>query len=127
MHSHITYLRPYKFVALIKVGKSQKHFFLKLLPKKRTKYLTKFCSSIVLSNISFIFWAMEFQEKMVLRFTDLYEPLDLKKVGTRHLDDKLIGSLAPLKCNSSYLISVRLLPKVKPFCALACNPEICKT
>ena len=34
------------FVELIKVSKSQKHFFLKVetpLPKKLTKYLTKFC------------------------------------------------------------------------------------
>ena len=80
----------------------------------------------ILSNISSVFWAIEFQEKMLLRFTDLYEPLDLKKVGTRHLDDKLIGSLAPLVCNSCYLISVRLLPKVEPFYALACNLEICE-
>ena len=27
----------------------------------------------ILSNISFIFWAMEFQEKIFLRFTDLYD------------------------------------------------------
>ena len=27
----------------------------------------------MLSNISFVFWAMEFQEKLLLRFTDLYE------------------------------------------------------
>ena len=73
------------------------------------------------------FFGQSSLKKMLWKFTDLYQPLDLKKVGTRHLDDKLIGSLAPLKCNSSYLISVRLLPKVKPFCALACNPEICKT
>ena len=25
-----------------------------------------------MSNIPFVFWAMEFQEKIVLRFTDLY-------------------------------------------------------
>ena len=29
-----------------------------------------------MSNISFVFWAMEFQEKMLLRFTDLYTELD---------------------------------------------------
>ena len=27
----------------------------------------------ILSNISFVFWAMEFQEKLLLRFTDLYK------------------------------------------------------
>ena len=27
----------------------------------------------MLSNISFVFWVMEFQEKLLLRFTDLYE------------------------------------------------------
>ena len=32
------------------------------LPKKRTKYWTNFCR--ILSNISFVFWAMEFHEKL---------------------------------------------------------------
>ena len=58
-------------IRVVKVSKSQKHFFLETpLPKKRTRYLTKFCP-IKLGNISFVFWAMEFQEKMLLRFTDL--------------------------------------------------------
>ena len=43
---------------LVKVNKSQKHFFLKLHCPK--------------SDISFAFWVMKFQEKLLLRFTDHY-------------------------------------------------------
>ena len=32
-----------------------------------------------MSNILFIFWAMEFQEKMLLRFTDLWMDFFLEK------------------------------------------------
>jgi hypothetical protein len=39
------------------------------LPKKRTKFFPSFKGRI-LSDISFIFWEMEFQEKLPLRFTD---------------------------------------------------------
>ena len=57
---------------------SQKHFFLELhYPKKTNEILdkilpyearAKFCQI----HISFIFGAMEFQEKLLLGFTDLY-------------------------------------------------------
>ena len=47
----------------LNVGKSQKHFFLKLhASKDRT-----------LSNILIVFLAMAFQERMLLRFADLYQ------------------------------------------------------
>ena len=52
---------------IIKVRKSQKHFFWNSIAQKTNKIFDKI---LPLSNISF-FWAMEFQEKMVLRFTDL--------------------------------------------------------
>ena len=65
-------------IILLKVSKYQKHFFLKLhCPKKWTKYLkqiqpylhrVKFCLIFCL-----FFWAMEFQEKLLLRFTDYYK------------------------------------------------------
>ena len=61
----------------VKVSKSQKPFFLKLycLKNKRNTFTllhkAEFCGRI-LSNILFVFRAMEFQEKMLLRFTDLY-------------------------------------------------------
>ena len=56
---------------VLKVSKSQKQFFLKLHCQKPTKCLTKFCPMKLGQN--FVFWAMEFQEKLLLRFTDLYE------------------------------------------------------
>ena len=76
--AHCSYLDIYisqKIRLCLKVSKSQNHFFLETpLPKKRTPYLTKFCSSFIGQNLSqyFVhFWAMEFQEKLLLRFTDL--------------------------------------------------------
>ena len=42
-----------------------KYFFPKTpLPPKQTKYLTKFCPRFIGQNTSFVFWAMEFQEKL---------------------------------------------------------------
>ena len=61
-------------VLILKVSKSQKHFFLKLYcSKNERKYNTKLC--LMKLEYNFVkyflrfFWAMEFQE--VLRFTDL--------------------------------------------------------
>ena len=58
----------------VKVSEYIKKFFFKLYcPKKRTKIdkILPYEAGPDLSNISFVFWAMEFQEKMLLRFTDL--------------------------------------------------------
>ena len=60
--------------ACLMVSRSQKHFFLKLhCPKNEGKirqYSALWSYSRILSDISFLFWAMVFQEKNVLRFTD---------------------------------------------------------
>ena len=51
-------------MCVVKVSKSQKHFFLlleSLLPKQRTKYLTKFCPSFIGQN---------FVKYLVVRFLD---------------------------------------------------------
>jgi hypothetical protein len=71
-------LLPCKILQL-KVSKSQKHFFLRLhCPQNERNIKTKFCPMKLrqnFSNISFVFGAMEFQEKMLLRFTDLYSTM----------------------------------------------------
>ena len=63
------------FWFLLKVSKSQNHFFLKLhCPQNERKIRqnsARWSKGKILSNISFVFGAMEFQEKMILRFTDL--------------------------------------------------------
>ena len=46
-------------------------FFLKLHYPKKEKNIRQ-NSALILSNILFIFWAMQFQEKLLLRFTDPY-------------------------------------------------------
>ena len=59
----------------LKFSKSQKQFIETPLPKHQTKYLTKFCPMKLGQNLVKYkkkIRAMEFQEKMLLRFTDLY-------------------------------------------------------
>ena len=75
----------------LKVSKSQKQFFLKL-HCPRNEQNTRQNSALWswgrnLSNISFIFWAMEVQEKMLLRFTDLYYDVGINLESKDH--DKL--------------------------------------
>ena len=52
------------------------HFFLKLRCLKNERNIWQNSALVswgrILSNISFVFWAMELQEKLLLRFTDLY-------------------------------------------------------
>ena len=64
-----------KFAIFLQVSKSQKHFFLNLhCPKNEQNIrqnLVLWRWSRILSNISFFWGAMEVQEKMLLRFTDL--------------------------------------------------------
>ena len=59
----------------VKVSRSQKHFFLKLHCPKNERYIWQNSALAsygrILSNILFVIWAMEFQEKLLLRFTDL--------------------------------------------------------
>ena len=56
----------------LKISKSQKLFFLKLhCPQNDLNIWQNLLRAEILSNISFFLWAMEFQEKLLLRFTDL--------------------------------------------------------
>ena len=68
------YYENYKWKCL-KVSKSQKEFFLKHHCSKYERNIRQnsalWSKGRILPNISFVFWAMEFQEKMLLRFTDL--------------------------------------------------------
>ena len=57
------------FSAPLKVSKSQKHFL--KLPCPKNELNIRQNSALALSNILFVFCAMEFQEKMLLRLTDL--------------------------------------------------------
>ena len=57
----------------LEVSKSQKNIFLKLqCPKnERTKFCPMKLGQKFVKYFGFFFYAMEFQEKMLLRFTDL--------------------------------------------------------
>ena len=71
LHLRVTFFRTSR----LKVSKSQRHFFLKLYcPKNELNIWQNSALASkgrILFNISFIFWAMEFQEKLLFRFTDL--------------------------------------------------------
>jgi hypothetical protein len=60
----------------LKVSKSQKHFFLKLHCPKNQRNIWQNSDLAswgrILSNVLFIFGAIEFQGKLLLSFTDLY-------------------------------------------------------
>ena len=57
---------PILKIAMVKRLKVKKKF------SEKSKFEKKFCPSFILSIILFVFWVMEFQEKMLLIFTDLY-------------------------------------------------------
>ena len=61
-------------LALLKVSESKKYFFLKLHCPKTNKILDKILPWLHRAELCliFCFWAIEFQEKMLLRFTNLY-------------------------------------------------------
>ena len=88
---------PLFILESVKVSKSQKHFFLKLhCPPKRTKYLTKVYPMKLMQNFIkyFVrFWEMEFQEKILLRFTDLQVGIFLSSPATSAMADTGLKSL----------------------------------
>ena len=75
-------LWPKTFVSIkafryaLKVSKSQKHFFLKHHCPKNEQNIWQNSALAskgrILSNVLFVFGAMQFQEKMLLKFTNLY-------------------------------------------------------
>ena len=76
------------FSSYLKVSKFEKHFFLKLHCPKTERNISQNSALVlysrILSNISFVFWAMEFQEKMLLIFTDLYNTFNMKSFLNEH-------------------------------------------
>ena len=57
----------------LKVSKSQKHFFLKFHCPKNKRNIWQNSALASLGRILlFVFWAMEFQERLLLILTDLY-------------------------------------------------------
>ena len=71
---------------MLKVSKSQKHFFLKFHCPKNEWNIRQNSAlwswGRILSNILFVFWAMEFQEKYAL---EIYWPLDsLHNLAVQH-------------------------------------------
>ena len=74
----VWYTKRKRKIYALKVSKSQKKNSWNSIALKTNEmldkilpYEAKWSLGRTLSNISFVFWAMEFQQKMFLRFTDL--------------------------------------------------------
>ena len=92
---------------ILKVSKSQKQYFLELhCPQKRTKYLTKVYPMKLMQNFIKYFvrlWELEFQEKILLRFTDLQVGIFLSSPATSAMADTGLKSLLrEYSCFNSY-------------------------
>ena len=82
---------------IVKVSKYQKHFFLKLhCPKDERNIRQNYALACFIRQnfvqyfVTFVFWANEFQEKFLMIFLDLYEPLFYFEEKTKQLELKMI-------------------------------------